>query len=724
MSTIDPIRSFAASADRLLSAGPIDGLPNVASLDAPHVKQTKTEIRKLSAEIAQLAHSDLSAGEFFQGFLSKLTLAMRATGAAVWDGYRDSSARSGQADTATPPTTLFQSRAHYQMPLELLGDSGEAPVEHARILQCVSREKQPILIPPQAVAVDAERPGNPTNEALVIVPVILEGEVECLVEVVQTACGGPAAQRGYLRFLAQMADLLADYLRRQLVKELTRRQELADKTEKWICEALKCNDAGLRSRIAANGLCETLHAQQAYWLQRSSWPLQRPKILAAAHLNELDPRSEVAEQITTLTALLDKNSQADEKSSRSIQFFYAADRRNSEARESALSASQSLEATDQQAIDAFCDLLHCRSLAVYDSPETPLNSWLLCFDAEQTAALANAGGDLASHLENPRAFKLLDASAALAVTPRSNSWLQPRVQSSGGQIRRVAAWAVAAVLLACVAFFPVPQQVQVQAILQPVNKYAYYAPMEAFVEKVYVSEGEVVDDQQPLLRLRSRKLDSQVESLLGDREQVNNQIDELENRLDRDKSISALERDRMEAQLGQLASSRNSLNQQLHVLSDSQKDLQVFALGAGQVSTWDLANRLQKRPVKAGQLLATTYDPSGPWRLQVAVPQHRIGLVMANMRQDSSATKVRFSLVSHPGQAQEATLERLASQIVSGETNAAVLYGEASLDASQLPIRKDGAVANATIDCGTVPVYWLVIRDAYWAIRTRFLLYR
>jgi len=97
---------------------------------------------------------------------------------------------------------------------------------------------------------------------------------------------------------------------------------------------------------------------------------------------------------------------------------------------------------------------------------------------------------------------------------------------------------------------------------------------------------------------------------------------------------------------------------------------------------------------------------------------------MANMREGSSEPKVRFSLVSHPAEAQEARLERLASQIVSGETNAAVLYGEASLDASQLPIRKDGAVANATIDCGTVPVYWLVIRDAYWAIRTRFLLYR
>lgn len=637
---------------------------------------------------------------------------------------RDSSVRSVQAETATPPTISFRSRAHYQMPRELLNDSVEAPPEHARILECVSREKQPILIPPQAVAVDAERPSNPTNEALVIVPVILEGEVECLVEVVQTACGGPAAQRGYLRFLAQMADLLADYLRRQLVKELTKRQERADKTEEWICEALRCSESGLRSRVVVNGLCETLLAQQAYWLQRASWPLQRPKILAASHLDELDPRSEVAEQIAILTPMLDKNLQASEKNSRSVQFFCASDRRASEELDSATNSNQSSLATDQRAIDAFCDLLHCRSLAVYDSPETPLHSWLLCFDAEQTAALSIAGVDQTSPLETTRTLKLLDASAALAATPRTNSWLQPKAKSSGWQLRRIAVWAVTAVLVTCVAFFPVPQQVQVQAVLQPVNKYAYYAPMEAFVENVYVREGEVVDDQQPLLSLRSRKLDSQVESLLGEREQANNRIDELENRLDRDKSISALERDRMEAQLGQLVSSRNSLNQQLQVLSESQKDLKVFALGSGQVSTWDLANRLYKRPVKAGQLLATTYDPSGPWRLQVAVPQHRIGLVMANMREDSSEPKVRFSLVSHPYQAQEARLERLASQIVSGETNAAVLYGEAGLDASQLPIRKDGAVANATIDCGTVPVYWLVIRDAYRAIRTRFLLYR
>ncbi len=610
------------------------------------------------------------------------------------------------------------------MPLELLTDSGEASKEHARILESVVRERQPILIPPQAVAVDAERPSNPTNEALVIVPVTLEGEVECLVEVVQTACGGPAAQRGYLRFLAQMADLLADYLRRQLVKELTKRQELADKTEKWICEALQCRDARLRSRIAVSGLCETLHAQQAYWLQLASWPLQRPKVLAASHLDELDPRSEVAEQIVALTPLLDKSLQPSEKNSRSIQFFYASDRRVLEERDSALNPKQLLAATDQQAIDSVCDLLHCRSLAVYDSPESPLHSWLLCFDAEQTAALANAGVDQISPLKTTRTLELLDASAALAAAPRTNSWLQPKAKSSGGQLRRIAMWAVAAVLVACVGFFPMPQQVQVQAVLQPVNKYAYYAPMDAFVENVYVHEGEVVDDQQPLLSLRSRKLDSQVESLLGEHELAHHRIEELENRLARDKSITALERDRMEAQLGQLVSLQSSLNQQVQVLAQSQKDLQVFALGSGKVSTWDLANRLYKRPVKAGQLLATTYDPSGPWRLQVAVPQNRIGLVMANLRDDSSKPKVRFSLLSHPDQALEARLERLASQIVSGETNAAVLYGEASLEASQLPIRKDGAVANATIDCGTVPVYWLVIRDAYWAIRTRFLLYR
>ncbi|MEZ6078456.1 MAG: hypothetical protein R3C56_23130 [Pirellulaceae bacterium] len=48
------------------------------------MQQTKSEIRSLAAEIAQLASAALDPGEFYHGFLPRLCAAMGAKAAAVW----------------------------------------------------------------------------------------------------------------------------------------------------------------------------------------------------------------------------------------------------------------------------------------------------------------------------------------------------------------------------------------------------------------------------------------------------------------------------------------------------------------------------------------------------------------------------------------------------------------------------------------------------------------
>jgi hypothetical protein len=59
--------------------------------------------------------------------------------------------------------------------------------------------------------------------------------------------------------------------------------------------------------------------------------------------------------------------------------------------------------------------------------------------------------------------------------------------------------------------------------------------------------------------------------------------------------------------------------------------------------------------------------------------------------------------------ADQATRNAAGSNVVLSK---AAVFGE-------LPLRKEGAIARVTIDCGRVPAIWLVVRDAYWACMSR-----
>ena len=54
------------------------------TIDPGLLEQTKTQIRKLVAEIAELAESDIQPPEFYVEFLNRAVAAVAASGGALW----------------------------------------------------------------------------------------------------------------------------------------------------------------------------------------------------------------------------------------------------------------------------------------------------------------------------------------------------------------------------------------------------------------------------------------------------------------------------------------------------------------------------------------------------------------------------------------------------------------------------------------------------------------
>lgn len=350
--------------------GASDSMPGVAALDSHGLQQTKSEIRNLATELAQLAQAALEPADFFGGFLPRLCAAMGAKGAGVWK--LDHAASPVLIANHQLPTTLFLDPADSDKPVEL-NDIEQSPSAlpsslrsprtiqqpssaHLRILQCVAAEAQPILVPPGNVKLETERPTNPIGDALIVIPLRLEERVEFLLEVVQRPSGGPAAQRGYLRFVAQMGDLMADYLRRQQLREYAAGERRRESIEAWLTAIASATTVAHRQQLVADAIEELFSAERVILCNG----LRRQSVVAISGTRALDPRSEtvlaaraVHEQFMQLKSSPDSNSHP---LPHSLLRFHATDRRQTPHPQ----IPDGHESGAQAEFDTLCETIACR----------------------------------------------------------------------------------------------------------------------------------------------------------------------------------------------------------------------------------------------------------------------------------------------------------------------------------------------------------------------------
>lgn len=711
--------AFALGADSVASS-------SVASLDPPLVQQTKSEIRNLAAEIAHLAHSPLTPDEFFSGFLPRLCAAMGATGAVAWQL---------STETESEPQRSITQLAGHSVPAQLYRDTSvtsgkdsstrscttEPTDAHREILNAIIAEGQPILVPPGDVKIEKDRPNNPIRETLIVVPVRIHDHVEFVLEVIQRPSGGPSAQRGYLRFVAQMADLMSDYLRRQQLRNVSEERHQLRRTEHYLLAIASVPQTSVRRLLAADALSELLDAEHAILVRTSP----TMKAVAVSDCNNFDPRSETVLAAEALVQKMTNRSATPvqlDSTSLGWESFQASERRNIDGHEQESATDEPADIV-QQHVDELCQLLGCRWLVIF-----PLGT-----DAHLTAIVAFTMTPPDS-LSEKRFTALACTIGNLLSATRKRGWLEHlaftvlgigQIEGRRKRIERVVTRLAIVGIGVMIAMFPVSQHVAATATLHPTSKRPYYAPHAGVVTQVLVEDGQTVKVGDILLKLTNPQLESRLDELVGELQLTEERIAEKTNRLSRGSELPAQQYDEIEGEIEQLKISQRALGKQATILQQQLNELVVVAAEDGTLASWDIRNSLQNRPVQAGDLLATTFVPDQAWSLLIAVPDLRAGMVSEAMSASDNSARVQFALSSHPDEIQSAAFRRMASQATLEHPNSAtnqarrVVLVEAVVAADDLPIRKDGAVARATIDCGKVPAIWLVSRDAIRAISSR-----
>ncbi len=667
--------SFTAGIVGASGASSTSGTPGVASLDTPQLNQTKIEIRSLLAEIAELSSSKISLGEFLDGMLPRICTAMGATAAAVW---------------SMDPNRRLQLMGSHQLPSALEDLETDSFQSHLRILQCIVDEGQPILVPPGSTRLNTDRPTNPIEECLLVVPIRINERIDTLLEVIQPPGGGPAAQRGYLRFVAQMADLLSDYLRRHRLNELTRDAEYVRCLQtQWVAIS-SAKSTRQKWQAIADGLNRLLDGHVTLTLARlgSTWNVQ-----SVSGLPAFDNRSESITAVQRLAQAI-----APQLASHTCALT--------------LSHDSNLEGLSDGLIDRACELLGCSQVTAMQ----------LTHDNDRMAIIAmseTADGELIRTRINDLATSL---NSMLSGLLPSQSWwkvswgrgLSPS-QPATSKWLRLERWIVRAStagLAIAVASFPTPDQLHTLAVLEAQNKQFYFAPANATIDKVMIKNDQPVKAGDPLIQLVDKQLEARLDEAQGQRLASAAQLEQDRSALLRGQ-LPPTQQVELESRSEQLKITLASLDQQIALMKSQSDELLIKARQDAVVTTWDAVNRLQGRPVAAGQLLLSTCESNSSWTLQVSIPEHQAGFVREKLERSPQGLSVPFTLSSYPNQVLEGRLIRLSQQIVKDEVQGNKVIGTVMFDERALPSKTDGAVARAVVDCGKVPAIWLVIRDAY-----------
>lgn len=610
-----------------------------------------------------------------------------------------------------------------------LGSDPDCDRLHANLLARAAAGREGKLFPPQSGLHDQGAAANPWNCLLVAAP--LRSDDECLgvLEVFQRPGGSPAAQRGYLQLVEVLAELAGDFHRGLELRELRDRAASwgrLDRFHQRIHESLELDRVAYA--IANEG-------RRLLDCDRLSVAVQRGRSLqirAVSGVEQVERRSNsirlLEQLVRTVLGVGDP-------------LWYGG-------------PDQELAPQIENALQLYLDESHARTVAVLpldsteQSPEGELD--------EQQTAPRQVGAliveQFTPHREDETARKLATVVARHSATALGSSLtyqnlpLMPVMRALGRVgwfARRPQApllLAAAALLMAGVlALIVVPAELQIGARgeMQPALRRQVFAPSDGVVERIAIAAPSasaqkrvMVERGQMLLELSNSQLRYETTRVQGQRQTAEKQLVTVQvtrraaapkspESQDRYKELTAREEELKEQLAG--------LDNQLEVLRQRERQLQVVSPIAGEVLTWDASQLLDARPVRRGQALLTVADVGGDWLVDLRVPDYHAGPVLEAWQERAEALEVEFKLKSDPAATHRGTVQEVAPATQLDEQQQPSLRLTVRLDAGELKkIRettalRPGTTVVANVQCGTRPLGYVWLHDLIDAARTWIL---
>lgn len=276
----------------------------------------------------------------------------------------------------------------------------------------------------------------------------------------------------------------------------------------------------------------------------------------------------------------------------------------------------------------------------------------------------------------------------------------------------VIAAAVALGLLA-LCFWPSTFYVSSEGRLVPTVQQRIFAPLDGIVEQVRVKPNQNVTAGQTVLTMRNYDLEAQLQQTELELAVVQEQMRVQERRL-RDSSTSARPLDReQDTPLSVLRKQEQNFAQRRELLQQKLALSEVRSPISGQVMTWNVDEELLKRPVPLGRLMMEVADTDGPWRLELQVPDRRVGHLLRAVENSEDALTVEFVIAAQPNARYFGKLEGFSLATSTSQELGSFVKVNVALDASTIQLLQNSTEVSAKIHCGQAPLGYVWLHDIF-----------
>lgn len=624
------------------------------------IENTKQQIRGLVSEIAQLSKSELEPGEFYSAFMQKIVSALAAHGGAVWNLSAD-----GDASVV------------YQINIEssLLDSDSEDTARHTKLLRVIAHSNEAQLIPPNSGFGEDGSVGNPTDHLLVLAPLAGDQGVEAVVEIFQRPNAQPATQRGYLRFLVQMCELAAEWVKSQKLRQFSDRHSLwaqADQFSRLVHHNLDLRETAFT--IANEG-------RRLIGCDRVSVALRKGskcRVEAVSGQDTVERRSNAVTLLSTLATRVMKSGEA---------LWYDGN-------------TEDLPPQIESVLDEYVDESYTRMMAVLPlkRPETKADAARdpSEVDPNETKKREEYIGvliieqietNLPRSIVDPRVDLVYEHCCRAVANSQefNNLFLMPVWRTIGRTAwiiraralpKTIAITSLVLAILFVFMFVQVDFSVEAEGVLQPVDRHDIFVPANGIVTEMNIQDQQLVRQGDLLVKLEDP-------DLLIEKRRVEGQLEETKDQLSNARraqfqvGLSPADKIRVSGQVQQLVLRRETLNEELAIIQKKEQLLEIKSPADGQVVLqWDVEKTLLHRPVAIGQVVMTVVEigEEKQWELELSLPERRLGHI-AEYR-EATGTKehlVEYVLAMNPEHVFEGrVLEIGQSTQVEGEDGTTV----------------------------------------------------
>ncbi len=667
----------------------------------PAAESSWTEIEDLLDYLAQRASEPIPASDFFTELIDQAVPALAAIAGAVW--------------TINPQGQL---ELTHQVDLHKteIGTSDEAKQSHGQLLTQALGQSSAFSVPPGGRTEANTRNGqfqNPSDSLILFCPLRAETEVVGLLEIFQRPQTTLAAQQGFLRFLETLSEIAADFTRREELRDLRGKAALWGQYEAF-AERVHANlDLDQTAFVLANEGRGLIGCDRASVVMLKGQ--RHCRVKAVSGQDSVDRRANTIRLLEQLCADVVQTNEP---------LWYAED-------------TSHLPPQIEAPLERYLDESHARTIAVVPlkepaDPEDPFGRVRTFgafvaerFDADpQPEATRHRIESVCGHgaaaihnsLEHQSLpfFKLLKALSGAAWYVRLKNL--PKTLLVLGLIVGV---------VCSLIYIETDFTVSGEGELQPKIRRDVFAVSNGVIEKVHVQHGKPVTPTYELAEMRDLDLESEIRRVEAELQKAQVRLATVKALIRTAKQKDPDQYRQLSAEEVELPKLISSLERQLTPLNQKKAALKLKSPIAGEVLTWDVGTLLDNRPVSRGQILMTVADLSGPWVVEIRVPDDQIGHVLAAQEKlgPDEALPIEFLLATDPETTYTGKIAKISMTAESQKEESASVLVTVSINRADIPKNKlrPGATVIPKISCGKRAIGYVWFHGLIDAVKTYIL---